>query len=320
MLKNRIIRTTIQFKDGSEKVFLSNAGRINGVVTMRQDFIVKTFVNIGNSGLLTAKIDLFNLTDDTSKEIEQHASLVRLEAGWEGKTGVLFEGRSASITRTKPAVSSSDVVTSLYCISGLEVLQKNSFAETILNERLPSFLKRLASNFGLAASINSNIQGDIVDVAFNNDIVSILKDLSAEFNFDYYMTESTLFILDPSVIGGEKKYNPESGLLDIPIVTEKGIDLKVFLDPEISPGQGFDITSQFANFNVGNLNFLDRVRGQQVKTFGRQVNNNRYQGSYRALEIIHQGSSHTNSWESLISAQGLYNVSDIKNTERLSIS
>ena len=319
MLNNRIIKTTIKIGD-EEKIFLSEGGRVNGLVTMRQDFIVKAFVNIGNSGLITAKIDLFNLADDTSKQLEEHATLVRLEAGWENKTGVLFEGRSSSVTRTKPTVSSSDVVTSLYCVSGLEVLQKGIFNETVLSERLPSFLKRLASHFDLTISLDPKIQGNITETAFNGDIISILKDLSTEFKFNFYMVEGKLFIKDPEVIGGSKEYTPESGLLDIPIVTEKGIDLKVFLDPQISPGDGFSITSNFAKFQIGNLEFLDRVRGQQIKTFGRQINNNRYQGSYQAQEIIHQGSSHTNSWESLISSRGLYNVRNLRNTQRLSIS
>lgn len=319
MLKNRIIRTTIKVAD-EEKIFLSQGGRIDDLVTMRQDFMVKAFINIGNSGLLTARIDLFNLTDKTSKQLEEHATLIRLEAGWEGKAGVLFEGRVSSITRTKPAVSSSDIVTSLHCVSGLEVLQKNAFIETVLNERLPSFLSRMANHFGLEVSLEPSIQGNITETAFNNDIVSILRELSTEFKFNYYMTESTLFIVNPKTIGGKKEYNPESGLLDIPIVTEKGIDLKVFLDPQIKPGDGFNITSNFANFKIGNLEFLDRVRGQQIKTFGRQINNNRYQGSYQAQEIMHQGSSHTNSWESLISAQGSYNAQNLKNAKRLSIS
>lgn len=319
MLKNRIIKTTIKI-DGEDKVFLSEGGRKGESVSMRQDFMIKAFINIGNNGLHTAIIKLYNLTDATSKQIEKSSTLIRLEAGWEGKTGRLFEGRVSSITRTKPTVSSSDVVTSLYCVSGLEIIQKGAFSETVLNEQLPSFLSRFAKRIGLELVIDKNIQGNVDETAFDGDIMNILKNLSTEFKFSFYITETKLYIKDPSKIGGVKKYSPTDGLLDIPIVTEKGIDLKVFLDPQISPGDGFEISSKFARFEIGSLEFLDRIRGQQVKTFGRQINNNRYQGSYQAQEIVHQGSSHEDIWESVISSQGLYNARNIQNSQRLSIS
>ena len=117
-----------------------------------------------------------------------------------------------------------------------------------------------------------------------------------------------------------KKYNPGAGLLDIPVVTELGIDLKVFLDPFLFPGDWFELDSKFANFNIGNLEYIDRVRGQQFKTYGRQINNNRYQGNYRALEILHFGSSLDNTWETLIKGRGLYNVQNINKTKRLDIA
>jgi len=325
MLKKRFIRTTITIRD-EKKIFVSKDGRFDGKVTMRQDFKVKAFVNIGASGLHTAEIKLYNLTDATTKAIEEQSTLVLLEAGWEDSYGRLFEGRISSVGRTKPTVSNADIVTTLYCVSGIEKLQLDAFGETVRSESLRSFLSRMADRLDLFLSIDSAVQGNIIDMSFNGDVISVVRDLATEFNFDFYMTQTSLVVkaidLEELTKLGDKikTYDPTKGLLDIPVVTELGIDLKVFLDPFLNPGDWFLLSSKFANFNIGNLEFIDRVRGQQFKTFGRQVNNNRYQGDYRALEILHFGSSHEDSWESLIKGQGLYNINNINKIKRLGIS
>jgi hypothetical protein len=308
MLKKRFIKTTIKLGDET-KTFISKDGRINGLVFMRQDFMIRAYVNVGASGLHTAEIKLYNLTDKTAKLLEENSTLVLLEAGWEDSYGKIFEGRISSVGRTKPTV----------CVSGLEKIQLNSFADTIRNESLKSFLERLADKLGLTLSIDKDVVGNITDTSFNNNAISILKELSTEFNFDFFMTETTLFIKGLGQKKSVKKITPDSGLLDIPVVTELGIDLKTFLDPFLKCGDWFDLDSNFSSFNIGNLEFIDRVRGNQFKTFGRQLNNNRYQGSYRVLEMIHAGSSHDNTWETLITGQGLYNINNLNKIKRLDI-
>ena len=319
MLRKRLIRTTIKFPQ-EEKVFLSKDGRFGNLVTMRQDFEVKAFVNVNSSGLHTAQIKLYNLNDTTSKKIEKAGQLVLLEAGWEGSIGKMFEGKISSVGRTKPTVSNPDIVTTLFCVSGIDILQKGIFGETVVFEDLVEFLAKLAARLDLFLVIDKDIVGAIVNQTFYGDVISIIKDLSSEFGFDFYITEKNLIVRSTSEKPSIKTYDPSSGLLDIPVVTEMGVDLKVFLDPFINPGDWFNLDSKFANFQIGGLEFLDRVRGNQFKTFGRQINNNRYQGTYRALEILHFGSSHEDTWESLIKGQGLYNVQDLENSKRLSLT
>lgn len=319
MLKKRFIRTTVKIED-ENKVFISKDGRFDKKVSMRQDFEVKSFVSTSSGGLQTAKIFLFNLNEVTRKLVENQGLLVLLEAGWKDQYGKIFEGRISSVGRTKPTVSNPDIATVLYCVSGVDAVQLSSFSETIIRESLPSFLSRLAASIGKNLTIDDNVQGNIENTSFNGDAISVAEVLADEFNFDLRLDESSLIVGSREVKEAIKTYSPESGLLDIPIITELGVDLKVFLDPFISPGDWFELSSKFANFNIGNLEFIDRVRGQQFKTFGRQINNNRYQGSYRALELIHSGSSHDEGWATLIKGQGLYNINNIDKTKRLGIA
>ena len=315
MLKNRVIKTTITIGE-EEKIFLSTGGRIDDEISltksakqvyMRQDFEVRASANTGVNGMHTAEIKLFNLTDASSREIEKLGTSVVLEAGYEGETNGLFEGTINSVTRTKLGLQDSDIITTLFCVSGIEALQEKSFSEAVNFEDLRSFLARLAQEVGLNLVIDKEIEGAIFDTTFSNDIKSILRELSTEFNFTYYWTLSKLIVkaIKPTnQIKIVKQYTPADGLLDIPIITEKGIDLRIFLDPNIRNGDGFQLTSKFVKFNVGALNFADRIRGDQINTFSRRLNNDRYQGVYEALEITHSGSSHEDTWETFIVALG----------------
>ena len=164
MLRKRLIRTTIKFPQ-EEKVFLSKYGRFGNLVTMRQDFEVKAFVNVNSSGLHTAQIKLYNLNDTTSKKIEKAGQLVLLEAGWEGSIGKMFEGKISSVGRTKPTVSNPDIVTTLFCVSGIDILQKGIFGETVVFEDLVEDLPEGAAIFTDADLSTENVRFWITDVA-----------------------------------------------------------------------------------------------------------------------------------------------------------
>jgi hypothetical protein len=317
-LKNRIILTTITLGDNQERVFFSSGGRDGDFVYMRQDFSIKSSVNVGTGGLHTAEIKLFNLSDSTARELESEGTLIRLEAGYEGATNVIFEGRISSITRTKLAVLEPDIIITLFCVSGLTQLKQASFSETIVREDLRVFLGRLATRIGLTAIIDEDVIGTIVKRTFDSDAGFILSELSAEFSFNYYWTERTMYIKKiKKEIEIVKTYKPTDGILDIPVITERGVDLKVFLDPNIRNGDGFALDSQFVNFEIGGLNFIDRIRGFEVNTANRQINNGRYQGTYQVLELEHTGSSHENTWETFIKSIGVRSQQILKNELRV---
>lgn len=339
-LQDRIIKTVISFDEAgvAKKTFESRGGRVQDLVLnlngridqevlsvyMRQDFSIALFPNVAGGGMGTAEISLYNLSDDSSREIEAKGLYVSLEAGWKGKTGELFYGKISSVTRTKREAGSTDVITTLYCKMGLDILQKGMFQGNYNQSTDIRFvIEQIAKSLGLTAQIDPEIQGSI-EGTFDGDIVTILSKLSTlstlNAGFNFYFTQKYLVvkaILPFNQIKVVQQYSPTNGLLDIPVVTEKGVDLKVFLDPQIRSGDGFELSSKFANFNIGNLNFINKVRGQFLNTFSAPLNNNRYQGVYQALSIGHDGSSHENTWETNISAMGAVQFQAINKTLRL---
>jgi len=339
-LQNRVIKTTVAFDEAGieKKTFESRGGRIqdnilrlNGridqeilAVYMRQDFSISLQPNSAGAGLGTAEISLYNLNDETSRQIEAKGLFVTLEAGWEGKTGELFSGKISSVTRTKKEAGSTDVITTLYCVMGLDVVQNKMFQENFNESTNIRFvLERIAKSAGLSAQIDKEVQGN-VEGTLDGNIITILSKLSTlsslKRGFNFYFTPNFLVVkavLDFNQVKVVRNYSPTNGLLDIPVVTEKGVDLRVFLDPQIRSGDGFELSSKFANFNIGNLNFINRVRGQVLNTFSATLNNNRYQGVYQALSIWHDGSSHENTWETNISAMGAVQFQSINENLRL---
>jgi len=337
-LQNRVIKTTVAFDEAGieKKTFESRGGRIqdnvlrlNGridqeilAVYMRQDFSISLFPNSAGAGLGTAEISLYNLSDETSRQIEAKGLFVTLEAGWEGKTGELFSGKISSVTRTKREAGSTDVITTLYCIMGLDVVQNKMFQGNFNQPTDIRFvLAKIAESVGLSTYIDKEIQGSY-EGTLEGNIAKILSNLSSATDpqFNFYFTQKYLVVkavLPFSKVKVVQRYSPTNGLLDIPVVTEKGVDLRVFLDPQIRSGDGFELSSKFANFNIGNLNFINRVRGQVLNTFSATLNNNRYQGVYQALSIWHDGSSHENTWETNISAMGAVQFQSINENLRL---
>lgn len=339
-LQNRVIKTTIAFDAAGieKKVFESRGGRIqdnilrlngridqeNLAVYMRQDFSVSLSPNSAGGGLGLAEISLYNLSDDTSRQIEARGLYVALEAGWNGKTGELFNGKISSVIRTKRESGSTDVITTLYCVMGLDILQKEIFQKDFNQlTDIREVLAQIANSVGLSLHIDKEIQGSFQGTLIG-DVSTILAKLSTvkDSEFNFYFTQKYLVvkaILPFNKVKVVQTYSPTNGLLDIPVITEKGVDIKVFLDPQIRSGDGFELSSKFANFNIGNLNFINRVRGQNINTFSAKLNSNRYQGIYQALSISHDGSSHENIWETNISAMGAVQFQAINKTLRLDI-
>ena len=96
-------------------------------------------------------------------------------------------------------------------------------------------------------------------------------------------------------------YNPSSGLLRTPTFTEKGCDLKVQLEPSIQPENRFELEARFANFNLGAMEFVERVRGRVILGgLTRNVYTGRYHGTYSVMQLVHEGSTHDNVWQTSI--------------------
>jgi hypothetical protein len=90
-------------------------------------------------------------------------------------------------------------------------------------------------------------------------------------------------------------FTPESGLLKPPMKTEAGADIEVFLEPYINPSDYYTINAKFLDYNISALEFRQALKDRRFDNI-RVPNKDRYVGKYRVLNLIHEGSTHTNTW------------------------
>jgi hypothetical protein len=285
---------------------------------MRIDFEVKKYSNIYAYGLETASIELSNIKDDKVRNLMLRDNPVILEAGYEGEGNIIFNGRIGTAFRIKKNADDTNVITNLLCSSGSMVTKFYTHSQTITKMSIKSFLINLCKNiyiFDGTIEKNANItpefikdlngndlSGTIINQTFDGNIINILHSLSIKFKFDFQIGENKI-LFRPIQEKPILDITPSSGLIGIPEITEKGIDFKIFLNPNLQCGDCFNLTSRYSNFRLGALNFLDRLKtGANFNS--RTVNNeNRYFGTYKILNLIHKGSSHTDDWQTEIESQ-----------------
>ena len=290
-----------------------------GPNSMRIDFEVKKYANTSTFGMNTASIELYNLSDLMSKALIEKELPVLLLAGYEGEENIIFNGRVGTSLRVKKSADVPDVITNVLCSSGLKNVQQSIVNVTIEKMEIKAFLRILCGGIevvsDLGAKVNANvtaqfrknltgndIEGNIGQRTFNDNLMDVLTKLSNEFMFDFQVGENVIIFQQRQ---GKSTFliKPENGLIGIPEITEMGVDLATFLNPSFETGEVFNLSSRFSNFKLGALNFLDRINVDGDIRSRRVNTDNRYEGDYRIIELIHKGSSHTNVWQSEITAQ-----------------
>jgi hypothetical protein len=304
-LSIRYVKTTVVSKNNEVQIILndnSKGARIDFDITRK----TPTFQN----GFSTAEIKIYNLSFKNFVFLRDKGKSIQLEAGHRNTTdknnGVCFLGFIYSVMRTK---IDTNIVTILYC-STLDI--KNTEIRKPLKDYslkqidLYSLLLKISSDIGLTLITNcSNFKNVILtDVSFKDNALVTLEYLAQKYEFIYDINGKTLLV---SLIEETKtkvfEINRATGLLKPPIITEKGVDLEVFLMPQIQPQDLFNLSTQYASFNLGALEFQDRPSSKinigNIRSTD-LTDTNIYVGQFRVLFLNHTGSTHTNQWSTRI--------------------
>jgi len=293
-LKRRFVRVTVvgqQPKD--KKVFLNHLS-----YGPRIDFNVVKYPRVG-AGLNTSQIKIFNLKDETASFIENEGKKVILEAGYSNNYNVIFVGMLKSVSRTK---SGADIISTMFSSTIGHSLLKAYVSKSISKISLNDLLDELAEKYEFKIERPDFKDVFIIKRALFGDLRDVLITLGVENNFIWQIEDEILKIV-PNVGKVKRifKFNQSSGLLNIPEITEKGADIDIFLEPNINPSDQFALDSKFATFNLGALEFRERVRGGETQALFRSGNKKRFQGKFTVLNLTHDGSTHQNLWKTTLS-------------------
>ena len=291
MLK-RYVRATIIGEDGREGKFEYSDSK-----GYRIDFNV---VKFPSSVLNTAQVQIYNVSDDTAKIMNEGAAII-LEAGYQGKVDVIFSGNIKSITREK---AGADIITSIYCVS-MGDWTRHMVSKTIRNKKVGDFIDEVCRDAFI--KVSRPVMDSVISYkTFFGDFKTILNNLGNTYNFLWNEEDGIIKIAlnqDEPIV--KFKFDPSSGLLRTPTIQENGIDLAVFLLPQIRPNDQFELDARFVKFNIGQLEFVPRIRGTVVQdAYVVNVDPERFRGRYRVLQLTHEGSTHENVWQTSI--QGNY--------------
>lgn len=259
---------------------------------LKVEFNVRRYPTNTGAGFNTAQIKVYNLSEDTFNFIADTASKCLLRCGYNEYANTIFVGNITSVTRTK---NYTDVITDIYCVTNYSDNAPDSIVnEAFINISLNDLLVSIAKQMKLTASIEK-----LSDKLFNYTILDepkkALQRLSLKFNFDWKIDNDTLVVTKKDNTKPKFKFTPDSGLLKPPVRTDAGVNIEIFLNPDIAPSDIFELSSKFASYNLAGIEFVERVRGGGFSD-KREVNSKNYIGSYKVLELIHEGNTHDNTW------------------------
>jgi len=183
--------------------------------------------------------NIYNLSASTRQEIETDAKAVRCYAGYDGDAKLIYQGDIVFVNSLK---SSADWVTTLHCGDGFA-----AFTESVTSKTYASgtdkqiIVNQIAEDMGLVVkstkdAISGALNGSLTLDGKSKDQLEVLaRDSGAEYSIqdnELNITKVGRPIDDVAIV-----LRADTGLLEHPTVTDKGVNVKAQLNPDIRPGK-----------------------------------------------------------------------------------
>lgn len=303
---NLLTRTVaVEIIDASgQKLVFSNKGvdvtkykkedALSYAVGARIEFNVTKMPSDSGNGANVAQIVIYNLKEDTFTLISQTANYINLVCGYNEAINLIFYGKVNNVLRKKVG---TDIITTIYCFTNFDKDDLNFVNMSANNIELEDVLKEIAfkNNLTLGIKDYDKFGGKINNYTFFGDVWKQLNLLGLKFGFEWYLDDGLLQILPADRTKPSFTISPTSGLIKTPIRTDAGVDIEMFLNPFIKPSDIFELSSKFSDFNLAGVEYVERVKSVGFSD-KREVNTTSYIGVYKVLQLVHEGSTHTNTW------------------------
>lgn len=237
-----------------------------------------------------AEISIYNLSEDTRSKIQSEFENLVLKAGYVDNLKTIFTGDLRNVTKTRIG---PDLITTVYAADGNKDFEE-AFYNKSFNDgaKVSDIVNDVISEFkevtkGVTEGISQTAQ-KVFGATFSSDSSEVLDQLGDENDFDWSIQNGKVDIIArDSFVNEQTVINSQTGMINSPIITEIGADVKTLLNPSVLPGRLVKIESVAPNFSLGNLNF-------------RNINKTLGEGVYKVIKIIHNGDTHSNNWDSMI--------------------
>lgn len=266
-------------------------------VDWKIDFRVRKCSSAVTMSYNIAEISIYNATSKLIELISQKYTIIELDAGYLSSHGVIFSGYLYNLITTK---QKTEMVTTLYCATNTQVYGK-TVNKCVQNMSVTDFLAQLCEEYGVSYRLPFK-RNDIVQKSYTGSFGRVISLICKEYSISCALDNGQLLFKDKSATQEEikkseiKVFSPSSGLLGNPTVTEKGVKVKLLLQPFIQVNDYFRLESKYANYALNNLsNTPGLVIGNDINAFA-HIDTHNYNGLYMALSVIDSGDTRGNSW------------------------
>lgn len=246
----------------------------------------------------TADIRVYNVSDKTAQLVQTEFTRVRLEAGYEGNFGVIFDGTVIQVRRGRE--SQTDTYLDITAVDGdsaynFAVVSTSLAAGSTPDDHLQAALKSMESRGitmgeGGALSANKLPRGKVM-FGMTRDYLDTLgktQDLSWSFQ-DGKLTliPNTAYLPGEAVV-----VNSATGMVGLPEQTQNGITVKMLLNPSVKVGRRLQIN----NASIQQMRYGLAIADQKANGMAQVSLHLDADGFYRSIVVNHSGDSRGNEW------------------------
>ena len=192
--------------------------------------------SVGNFGI-------YNLAESTRKRIASDAIGLRFYGGYEGNEKLLYSG---SIERVINRRQGGDYITEIRCGDGYreftQSVTSKTYASGVSKEQV---INDIAADMGLA--VRTTVEGAKGVLTGAKTLDGLSKDVLSEIVPDWSITDNEIVITGGALVplsNVASVISSDTGLLESPTITEKGVNIKAQIDPDIRPRNLLDVRSE----------------------------------------------------------------------------
>lgn len=210
----------------------------------------------------SATIEIWNLAEKSRNALGKELDEITLEAGYlppdgSGNVGIIFKGQIRDVEHTRQG---PDIITTLSCGEGDKAFRSATIAKTY-----PAGTKVE----DVIEDIYTELEAKGIDRGewkFPDDMPPFkrpytvcggckreMDNLGRGRDFYWSVQNGTMEIIPgDGYIGDVVVLSPQTGLIDVPTITDNGVKAKALLNPEIRPNRRVQIKSEVLEMNAEN--------------------------------------------------------------------
>ena len=252
-----------------------------------------------------ATVKLYNLDEDHENQIHDEYNDIALDAGYPGNVQGIFRGNIRYVYRYR---EQNDRITEIQAGDGDKDFKDGEVNFTLAAGHTDGdAIKRLLENMGtttLGYVAGKNINKEkILGKTYSGTIRKVMDVIARNNNAHWTIQDGKLSMVPVgSTLPLEAiKVDSTTGLLETPLINDKGISLKMQLDPRVGPNSKIWLSNNEVKAAAFKAPMLLREHQKHSKAHVRLDPD----GVYKALVVNHKGDTRGNDWLSEVMCIGL---------------